>query len=144
MARLEAVANVALRVPGLALLDLLYRWDAAALGDLLRPRRGDPPLLRPPALRGAYCLGHLLCLVVLMLPVRSLVKLYLHILTALLLAAGHTAARDYVRHELEYGFQGTVYSDPAVLSRFATTLTGDLRGCVSQHPPMSPVRGQGI
>lgn len=57
MARLEAVANVALRVPGLALLDLLYRWDAAALGDLLRPRRGDPPLLRPPALRGAYCLG---------------------------------------------------------------------------------------
>ncbi|NXK27668.1 RN145 protein, partial [Arenaria interpres] len=89
MARLEAVANVALRVPGLALLDLLYRWDAAALGDLLRPRRGDPPLLRPPVLRGAYCLGHLLCLVVLMLPVRSLVKLYLHLLTALLLAAGH-------------------------------------------------------
>ncbi|XP_074443205.1 RING finger protein 145-like isoform X1 [Larus michahellis] len=129
MARLEAVANVALRVPGLALLDLLYRWDAAALGDLLRPRRGDPPLLRPPALRGAYCLGHLLCMVVLMLPVRSLVKLYLHLLTALLLAAGHMAARDYVRRELEYGFQGAVYSDPAALGRFATALAGQLCLC---------------
>ncbi|KAM6401009.1 RING finger protein 145-like isoform 2-T2 [Pluvialis apricaria] len=129
MARLEAVANVALRVPGLALLDLLYRWDAAALGDMLRPRRGDPPLLRPPALRGAYCLGHVLCVVVLMLPVRSLVKLYLHLLTALLLAAGHTAARDYVRRELEYGFQGAVYSDPVALGRFATALTGQLCLC---------------
>ncbi|KAM6206137.1 LOW QUALITY PROTEIN: RING finger protein 145-like [Sarcoramphus papa] len=129
MARLEAVANVALRVPALALLDLLYRWDAAALGDLLRPRRGDPPLLRPPALRGAYCLGHVLCLVVLMLPVRSLVKLYLHLLTALLLGAGHTVARDYVRHELEYGFQGAVYSDPAALGRFATALVGQLCLC---------------
>ncbi|XP_069653740.1 RING finger protein 145-like isoform X2 [Haliaeetus albicilla] len=130
MARLEAVANVALRVPGLALLDLLYRWDAAALGDLLRPRRGDPPLLRPPALRGAYCLGHLLCLVVLMLPVRSLVKLYLHLLTVLLLGAGHTVARDYIRRELEYGFQGAVYSDPAALGRFTTALAGQLCLCV--------------
>ncbi|XP_075004405.1 RING finger protein 145-like isoform X5 [Calonectris borealis] len=129
MARLEAVANVALRVPGLALLDLLYRWDAAALTDLLRPRRGDPPLLRPPALRGAYCLGHVLCVVVLVLPVRSLVKLYLHLLTALLLSAGHTAARDYVRRELEYGFQGAVYSDPAALGRFATALAGQLCLC---------------
>ncbi|KAF1534474.1 UNVERIFIED_CONTAM: hypothetical protein FQV15_0018575, partial [Eudyptes pachyrhynchus] len=125
MARLEAVANVALRVPGLALLDLLYRWDAAALADLLRPRRGDAPLLRPPALQGAYCLGHVLCVVVLMLPVRSLVKLYLHLLTALLLGAGHTAARDYVRRELEYGFQGALCSDPAALGRLATTLTGE-------------------
>ncbi|NXU57864.1 RN145 protein, partial [Turnix velox] len=126
MARLEAVANVALRVPGLALLDLLYRWDAAALSDLLRPRRGDHPLLSPSALHGAYCLGHLLCLVLLVLPVRSLVKLYLHLLTALLLAMGHMAARNYVRRELEYGFQGTVYSDPTVLSHFTTALTGEL------------------
>lgn len=37
--------------------------------------------------------GHVLCVVVLMLPVRSLVKLYLHLLTALLLGAGHAAAR---------------------------------------------------
>ncbi|KAM6270180.1 RING finger protein 145-like isoform 3-T3 [Porphyrio hochstetteri] len=129
MARLEAVANVALRVPGLALLDLLYRWDAAALGELLRPRRGDPPLLRPPALRGAYCLGHVLCVVVLVLPVRSLVKLYLHLLTALLLGAGHAAARDYVRSELESGFQGAVYSNATALSRFATAFAGQLCLC---------------
>ncbi|XP_064304837.1 RING finger protein 145-like isoform X1 [Phalacrocorax carbo] len=129
MARLEAVANVALRVPGLALLDLLYRWDAAAIAELLRPRRGDPPLLQPPALRGAYCLGHLLCVVMVMLPVRSLVKLYLHLLTALLLGTGHAAARDYVYRELEYGFQGAVYSDPAALGRFATALAGQLCLC---------------
>ncbi|KAK4818876.1 hypothetical protein QYF61_021393 [Mycteria americana] len=238
MARLEAVANVALRVPGLALLDLLYRWDAAALAELLRPRRGDPPLLRPPALWGGYCLGegcggtggsglgdprwpgwgdpgvarlgtggdtpgmdraggrcvpgvvppappvpwqggqlrapgpggdpgtpapcaatavspagaawlggagggsagpshppvppatgHVLCVVLLVLPVRSLVKLYLHLLTALLLGAGHAAARDYIRRELEYGFHGAVYSDPAALGRFATALAGQLCLC---------------
>ncbi|NXW92020.1 RN145 protein, partial [Alopecoenas beccarii] len=129
MSRLEAVANVALRVPGLALLDLLYRWDAAAIAELLRPRRGDPPLLRAPALRGAYCVGHVLCLVVLALPVRSLVKLYLHLLTALLLAAGHRAARDYVRHELESGAQDSVYGDTAALSRFATALAGQLCLC---------------
>ncbi|XP_068280760.1 RING finger protein 145-like [Nyctibius grandis] len=57
MSRLEAVANVALRVPALALLELLYRWDEAAVGELLRPRRGDPPVLRGPALRGACGLG---------------------------------------------------------------------------------------
>ncbi|XP_075566002.1 RING finger protein 145-like [Pelecanus crispus] len=129
MARLEAVANVALRVPGLALLDLLYRWDAAAMAELLRPRRGEPPLLRPPALRGAYCLGHVLCVVVLVLPVRSLVKLYLHLLTALLLAVGHAAARDYVHRELEDGFQGAVYGDAAALGRFATALAGQLCLC---------------
>ncbi|XP_040978046.1 protein TRC8 homolog isoform X3 [Aquila chrysaetos chrysaetos] len=59
MARLEAVANVALRVPGLALLDLLYRWDAAALGDLLRPRRGDPPPAPAPRPTGRLLPGPL-------------------------------------------------------------------------------------
>lgn len=61
MPRLEAAANVVLRVPALALLDLLYRWDAAAVAELLRPRHGDgirgDALLRPRALRGASCVG---------------------------------------------------------------------------------------
>ncbi|NWS46747.1 RN145 protein, partial [Probosciger aterrimus] len=125
MSRLEAVANVALRVPGLVLLDLLYRWDAAALGELLRPRRGDPPLLRAPALRGAHCMGHVVSLVLLLLPLRSLVKLYLHLLTGLLLSAGHALARDYVHQELESGFQGPVYGDPAALRASISTLAGE-------------------
>lgn len=37
MARLEAVANVALRVPGVVVLDLLYRGDAQAFAELLLP-----------------------------------------------------------------------------------------------------------
>ncbi|XP_009882389.1 PREDICTED: RING finger protein 145-like [Charadrius vociferus] len=51
-------------------------------------------LLGPQEMRGCSVVkrGHVLCVVVLVLPVRSLVKLYLHLLTALLLAAGHTAA----------------------------------------------------
>lgn len=61
MPRLEAAANVVLRVPALALLDLLYRWDAAAVAELLRPRHGDgisgDALLRSRALRGASCVG---------------------------------------------------------------------------------------
>ncbi|NXE57875.1 RN145 protein, partial [Casuarius casuarius] len=125
MSRLEAVANVALRVPGLALLDLLYRWDVAALGELLRPKHGDA-FLRPRALWGAYCLGHVLCVVVLMLPVRSLVKLYLYLLTVLLLSVGHQTARDYIRRELEYEFQGAMYEDPVALSRFVTALAGEM------------------
>ncbi|KAM4672699.1 RING finger protein 145-like isoform 2-T2 [Amazona ochrocephala] len=129
MSRLEAVANVALRVPGLALLDLLYRWDPAALGELLRPRRGDPPLLRAPALRGAHCMGHVVSLVLLLLPLRPLVKLYLRLLTALLLSAGHSLARDYVHHELESGFQGSVFSDPAALRASISTLAAQLCLC---------------
>ncbi|XP_067154522.1 RING finger protein 145-like isoform X1 [Apteryx mantelli] len=128
MSRLEAVANVALRVPGLALLDLLYRWDAAALADLLRPKHGDA-FLRPRALWSAYCLGHVLCVVMLMLPVRSLVKLYLYLLTVLLLSVGHQTARDYIRRELEYEFQGAVYDDPVVLGRFVTALAGQVSVC---------------
>ncbi|XP_068800043.1 RING finger protein 145-like [Struthio camelus] len=128
MSRLETVANVALRVPGLALLDLLYRWDAAALADLLRPKHGDA-FLRPRALWSAYCLGHVLCVVMLMLPVRSLVKLYLYLLTVLLLSVGHQTARDYIRRELEYEFQGAVYDDPVALGRFVTALAGQVSVC---------------
>ncbi|NWV01278.1 RN145 protein, partial [Upupa epops] len=124
MSRLEAVANVALRVPGLALLDLLYHWDPVAVGELLQGRRGEPPILRTPALRGLCGLGHVLCLVLLVLPLRSLVKLYLHLLTALLLTVGHMAARDYIQHELQHGAQDTVFQDPAALSRAATALAG--------------------
>lgn len=47
--------------------------------------------------------------------------------------------RDYVRRELEYGFQGAVYSDPVALGRFATTLAGEPGG----GSQVSPARGRG-
>ncbi|XP_077672212.1 RING finger protein 145-like isoform X5 [Eretmochelys imbricata] len=125
MPRLEEVANVALRVPSVVLLDLLYRWDVQAFAELLRPQQEEAPWRRR-ALWHAYYLGHMLCVGVLLLPVRSLVKLYLYGLTLLLLFVGHQTARDYMRHEMEDEFQGAVYQDPVVLSRFLTALTGQI------------------
>uniref|UniRef100_A0A8B9ZI14 RING finger protein 145 n=1 Tax=Anas platyrhynchos TaxID=8839 RepID=A0A8B9ZI14_ANAPL len=87
---------------------------------------GTPPKLSlsplPPS-------GHALSLVLLLLPVRALVRLYLHLLTALLLCAGHQAASEYVRRELEHGFQGAVYSDAAAFGRFATALAAQVCVC---------------
>lgn len=45
--------------------------------------------------------------------------------------------RDYVRRELEYGDQGTVYHDTAALGRIVTTLTGE-------PPKMSPGPPNGV
>ncbi|XP_034958221.2 RING finger protein 145 isoform X1 [Zootoca vivipara] len=127
MPRLEEVANVALRVPSIALLDLLYRWDVQALAELLlHPRRTEGTYLWRHHLWNAYYAGHLVCVVVLLLPVRMLVKLYLYILTALLLYVSHQTARDYIRHQMEQEFHGAVYNDPVALSHFATALTGQV------------------
>lgn len=43
----------------------------------------------------------------------------------LLLRPHPSPSRDYLRHEMEYEFQGAVYQDPVVLSRFMTALTGE-------------------
>ncbi|XP_053258110.1 RING finger protein 145-like [Podarcis raffonei] len=127
MPMLEEVANVALRVPSIALLDLLYRWDVQAFAELLlHPRRPEGTYLWRHHLWNAYYAGHLVCVVVLLLPVRMLVKLYLYILTALLLYVSHQTARDYIRHEMERDFHGAVYNDPVALSHFATALTGQV------------------
>ncbi|XP_075787237.1 LOW QUALITY PROTEIN: RING finger protein 145-like [Pelodiscus sinensis] len=125
MPRLEEVANVALRVPSIVVLDLLYRWDVQAFAELLRPQLEEASLRRR-ALWLAYYLGHVLCAVVLLLPLRALVRLYLYSLTLLLLFVGHQTARDYVRHELEAEFRGAVFQDPVALSRFITALTGQV------------------
>ncbi|XP_053114092.1 RING finger protein 145-like [Hemicordylus capensis] len=125
MPRLEKVANVILRVPNIVLLDLLYRWDVQAFAELLRPRAEDS-YLRRHHLWHVYYAGHLACVVVLLLPVRFLVKLYLYLLTALLLYVGHQTARDYIRAEMEREFHGAVYNDPVALSHFATALTGQV------------------
>lgn len=120
MHRLEKVANVILRVPSIVLLDLLYRWDVQASAELLRARTEESYLWN------IYYAGHLVCVVVLLLPVQSLVKLYLYILTVLLLYVGHLTSQDYIRHEMEREFHGAVYRDPMALSRFATALTGQV------------------
>ncbi|XP_062492589.1 RING finger protein 145-like, partial [Pezoporus occidentalis] len=86
-------------------------------------------LLRAPALRGAHCMGHIVSLVLLLLPLRSLVKLYLHLLSGLLLSAGHSLARDYVHQELESGFQGAVLREPAALRASISTLAAQLCLC---------------
>ncbi|XP_048364731.1 RING finger protein 145-like [Sphaerodactylus townsendi] len=124
MPTLERVANVALRVPSVVLLDLLYRWDVQTFADLLQPRTREPHLPRR-HLWTLYYAGHLVCVVVLLLPVRFLVKLYLYILTMLLLYVGHQTVRDYIWQETGREFQGAVYNDPVALSRFATVLTGE-------------------
>lgn len=41
MPRLEEVANVALRVPSVLVLDLLYRCDVEALADRLKARNEE-------------------------------------------------------------------------------------------------------
>ncbi|XP_069488487.1 RING finger protein 145-like [Ambystoma mexicanum] len=120
---MEKAANVLLRVPGLALLDLLYRWDVQSFPG---PLRGQQHLLQARTAWSLYYLGHVLCAVLLMLPVRYLVKMYLHLLTLMLLYVGHQTARDYIRREVESEYQGTVYRDTIALHRVVTALTGQV------------------
>ncbi|XP_070612928.1 RING finger protein 145-like isoform X2 [Erythrolamprus reginae] len=122
---LERLANVVLRVPPVALLDLLYRWDVQAFADTGRPL-ADQLQLRGGGLWGLYYAGHLLCLMVLVLPLLSLVQLYLHLLALLMLYLSHQVAWDYIDHEVERGVQGAIYEDPVAFGHFATALTGQV------------------
>ncbi|XP_069062037.1 RING finger protein 145-like isoform X1 [Pleurodeles waltl] len=142
---MERTANVLLRVPGLALLDLLYRWDVQSYQGSLRGRR--PPLLQARSAWALYYLGealsagwglrsaggrhdtsagHVMCVVLLMLPVRYLVKLYVYLLTLMLLYVGHQTARDYIRQEVESEYHGAVYRDAIAINRIITALTGQV------------------
>lgn len=52
---------------------------------------------------------------------------------------------DFVRHELQRGFQGAVYSDVAEFGRFATALAGELDGgAPTEHPGPPPVHVPGV
>ncbi|XP_058048933.1 RING finger protein 145-like isoform X2 [Ahaetulla prasina] len=42
------------------------------------------------------------------------------------LPLGPLLRRDYIDHEVERGFQGTIYEDPVALGHFATALTGQV------------------
>ncbi|XP_067836482.1 RING finger protein 145-like isoform X2 [Heptranchias perlo] len=122
----EAVANVALRVPSIMVLDLLYKWDVSTFAEQIRAKNEEMLLKYKYVLWNAYYLGHLFSVVVLALPLQHLVKLYLYLLTALLLYVGHQTCRNYILRELEYGYEGAVYMDLTALQRFVGTLAGQL------------------
>ncbi|CAB1353036.1 unnamed protein product [Coregonus sp. 'balchen'] len=100
--KLEAVLNVGLRVPSIMLLEVLYRWDVSSFFQKIqRSSLNNNPLFQYKYLAlYLHYVGYILSLVLLTLPRQHLVKLYLYVLTALLLFAGHQVSRDYVRSQL--------------------------------------------
>ncbi|XP_061595523.1 RING finger protein 145-like [Cololabis saira] len=129
--RVEAVLNVGLRVPSIMLLDVLYRWDVSSFFQKIqRSSLSNNPLFQYKYLAlYLHYVGYILSLVLLTLPRQHLVKLYLYVLTALLLFAGHQVSRDYVRSELDSGHEGPVYLEPLSMNRFTTALIGQLVVC---------------
>ncbi|XP_060939107.1 RING finger protein 145 [Limanda limanda] len=126
MPRLDELANVVLRVPSILLLDLLYRCDIEGLTEHLRAKNEDMLFKYKYVIWNLYYLGHVINVVVLVLPLRHIVTLYLHILAVLLLYMGHQISKDYVREELHYGFEGAVYLDSLVFNRFVSAMTSQI------------------
>ncbi|XP_044150673.1 RING finger protein 145-like [Bufo gargarizans] len=120
MSQLEGAANVVLRIPCIVALDLLYRWDPQDFTLLTY----DPSVLGALSMQDIYYLGQVMCAVLLLLPLRCLLHLYLYLLTALLLYVAHQTSRDYVHQEMAAGRSGTVYGDHASLTRNISTLSG--------------------
>ncbi|XP_028840466.1 RING finger protein 145 [Denticeps clupeoides] len=129
--RVEAVLNVGLRVPSIMLLEVLYRWDVSSFFQKIqRSSLSNNPLFQYKYLAlYLHYVGYILSLVLLTLPRQHLVQLYLYVLTALLLYAGHQVSRDYVRSELDSGYEGPLYLDPLSMNRFTTALIGQLVVC---------------
>ncbi|XP_040917171.1 RING finger protein 145 isoform X2 [Toxotes jaculatrix] len=126
MPRLEELANVALRVPSVLVLDLLYKCDIEGLTEHLKAKNEDMLFKYKYVIWNMYYLGHLINVVVLVLPLRHIVTLYLHILAALLLYMGHQISKDYVREELQYGYEGAVYLDSLAFNRFVSAMTSQI------------------
>lgn len=124
MSRLEGVANVLLRVPCLMSLDLLYKWDMDGLGGQMTGYGGH--VSTATFLSLGYYFGHISCFVLLLLPLRHLVKVYIYLLTTCLLYIGHQAAWDYIKHETEQGNQRGVFFDLSAFNQFAAVLTGQI------------------
>ncbi|XP_018082865.1 RING finger protein 145 isoform X1 [Xenopus laevis] len=123
MSRLEDIANVVLRLPSIVVLDLLYRWDFQAFTELSRPTY-ETNFFKSKHLWNIYYLAHFLCAVLLLLPLRYLVNIYLYLLTALLLYVAHRTTRDSIQQEMDSDFPGALYDDPNALTRIITALTG--------------------
>ncbi|XP_016316706.1 RING finger protein 145-like isoform X2 [Sinocyclocheilus anshuiensis] len=129
--RVEAVLNVGLRVPSIMLLEVLYRWDVSSFFQKIqRSSLNNNPLFQYKYLAlYLHYVGYILSLVLLTLPRQHLVQLYLYVLTALLLFAGHQISRDYVRSELESGYEGPLYLEPLSINCFTTALICQLVVC---------------
>ncbi|KAL4641881.1 RING finger protein 145-like [Arapaima gigas] len=126
MTRLEDVANVALRVPSILFLDLLYKCDVESFTEHLRAKNEDMLFKYKYVVWNMYYFGHLVSVIVLALPLRHIVRLYLYVLTALLLYVGHQISRDYVQGEVHSGYEGAVYLDSLAFNRFVTALTSQV------------------
>ncbi|KAF1374463.1 hypothetical protein PFLUV_G00229360 [Perca fluviatilis] len=126
MPRLEELANVALRVPSILVLDLLYKCDIEGLTEHIKAKNEDLLFKYKYVIWNMYYIGHLINVVVLVLPLRHIVMLYLHILAAMLLYMGHQISKDYVREELQYGFEGAVYLDSLAFNRFVSAMTSQI------------------
>lgn len=129
--RVEAVLNVGLRIPSIMLLEVLYRWDVSSFFQKIqRSSLNNNPLFQYKYIAlYLHYVGYILSLVLLTLPRQHLVQLYLYVLTALLLFAGHQLSRDYVRGELDSGYEGPLYLEPLSMNRFTTALIGQVVVC---------------
>ncbi|TRY59400.1 hypothetical protein DNTS_004308 [Danionella cerebrum] len=130
-ANLVAVLNVGLRIPSIMLLEVLYRWDVSSFFQKIqRSSLNNNPLFQYKYIAlYLHYVGYILSLVLLTLPRQRLVQLYLYVLTALLLFAGHQISRDYVRGELDSGYEGPLYLEPLSMNRFTTALIGQVVVC---------------
>ncbi|KAK9534256.1 hypothetical protein VZT92_009312 [Zoarces viviparus] len=126
MARLEELANVVLRVPSILVLDLLYKCDIEGLTEHLKAKNEDMLFKYKYVFWNMYYFGHLINVVVLVLPLRHIVTLYLHILAALLLYMGHQISKEYVQEERQSGHEGAVYLDSLAFNRFVSAMTSEI------------------
>ncbi|KAM6917799.1 RING finger protein 145 [Lycodopsis pacificus] len=126
MARLEELANVVLRVPSILVLDLLYKCDIEGLTEHLKAKNEDMLFKYKYVIWNMYYFGHLMNVVVLVLPLRHIVTLYLHILAALLLYMGHQISKEYVQEELQSGYEGAVHLDAPAFNRLVSAMTSEI------------------
>uniref|UniRef100_A0A8C7ZPI0 RING finger protein 145 n=1 Tax=Oryzias sinensis TaxID=183150 RepID=A0A8C7ZPI0_9TELE len=126
MSRLEELANIALRVPSMLVLDLLYRCDVEGLTEHLKAKNDNMLFKYKYVIWNIYYLGHFINVVVLVLPLRHLVTLYLHVLVGLLLYMGHQISKDYIREELVYGYHAAAHLNASAFNRFVSAMTSQI------------------
>ncbi|XP_078671105.1 RING finger protein 145-like [Branchiostoma floridae x Branchiostoma belcheri] len=120
----ERGVGVVLRVPSLLLLEVLYLWEDS-VGKYL-PYRGiqQQNFSFQYLSWNAYILGYILALTIFTLPLKKLIQLYTHILSAVILLLGHLAAGTYITAELEQGYEGLVFYNDDSFHRFVVHLVG--------------------